>query len=1813
MLSIAMAFTTMDLPATASEVLTETTNVSEETSVAQESTTTQQQTTEENETEQESIRSTASETDSKTEESTTLNPTESTEIETEDATNSTIEETTENETETVTETITEDVTEVETENTTKTTAEEATTLEDETETTTVLETKTETTTETATKEATDDSKQQDTKLQVSYRTTDEILEFLSQENAVKADKVSYKEISSITAPYKAGTLSSETLDSAIAMVRQIRFIAGLPYDMSLNEDYNNLSQSAALVNYVNNKLSHAPSQPNDMSEKLFEQGCEGASNSNLAFDSNQKKTLNETLIDSWMADKDSEAISKLENRSRILNPSMEQVGFGAVSGSKGIYSAMYAADCSGETESIFGIAWPAQNMPVEYFGSDYPWSVSTNETLKASDIYVTLTRESDGKEWNFSKDSADGDFYVYSDNSVQKSNIIFRPEASDITAYEDEDSFQVEISKNKKPYISYTVHFFAVTEEEEILTAPEASIATGEKVAKESKLILTSEEDAAIYYTLDGTTPSTDSTLYVEPISINEDITVRAIAVKEGYTDSDIAEFIYTVVEDAPLRYSITFESNGGTVVPAQSILENEKIEQPETPVKEGYLLEGWFKEVEYETIWDFEKDTVTADITLYAKWAEDPSAALYTVSFALQEHGTPIESLTVKTGELLTAPEAPTAEGYQFEGWFKEPECTNAWDFAVDTILSDTILYAKWAQEEVETETQTTDTANTYVITFDLQGIGMQIEPITVNNGETFAAPEAPTAEGYTFAEWYREAECINAWDFEADIVTEDIVLYAKWIPDDAEISMGVSKETREEDTRIDIGATSSELQTSEIKPRRYNGKPYEPRITVSIFNGKKRVTLKKDRDYELTYKNNINAGTKAAAVLKGIGKYKGQKTIYFTITPPINLSLEETQTIVSDIKEKRYNSNKPYEPSVTVSALDGGKRVKLKKDRDYTLTYRENSNTSTENKTAFAVITGIGEYTGKVEKGFTLLPQIDISLGETNTTIKDIKPRVYNGKAYEPKISVSAHNGTKQITLKKDRDYKLTYQNNINASVDGNGNTVDKPQPSVTITGIGEYKGSITKNFTITPKDIKKLKIITGSMYINDKATSITVYDGAVYIAPQYYTTTEPKADPANPKKVTIEITANANSNYTGTVTVKPPVYDVPLEQLITKGTITKISNAVYTGKAITRDFTLTSRDKIELQQNKDYSVKYQNNTNVGTATIIITGKGKYKGTLTRTFAITKADINNPTYMTVSTSIPPKTYNGKEQKPAITVKTTSNKKMVLNKDYTVSYANNIHSGTASVTINGTGNNCTGSTRVTFEIKPQHIRKVSVSATKKTKENPISKVVLKYNKKELTEYADYIISDYEENGSKVKVTIMGVGDFTEEVTKNLKTDIPEPEPTESALTSSNLNKHNYLNFTAYGLEVSSHLFQNDDGTLTRVEFISGKGVVVEEYTAEYQFIRQKELIKPELPIYGGFYASKDNYFLAFGQKNPNNDNNTEVIRFVKYDKNWKRLGDARLYGINTNEPFIFSSVRMVDHEDVLYIRTGHNMYNGHQANMAFSINIEDMKFINQFYTLGGPSIASHSLNQFITMDEPYLITADHGDAYPRGILLARHVKAGDKNTYFTSKNAAYTITALKVGGAADSTSNVTGASVTGLEASDTSYLVVGRSVDPTPGASYDPRGILNIYVSSTPKDNFKNEAVKVRWITDFKYIEYTDANGNLQKTPEASITNPQLVKLNGNEMILMWSQTTTLVEDNKPVIENGKIKTTTSLKSVLLNGDGEPISGIYSFEGGLSDCEPILINGNLVWYYTYRSAPKFCILNPEDVRKQPR
>ena len=1327
----------------------------------------------------------------------------------------------------------------------------------------------------------------DSKLQVEYHSTSEIIEFLDQEKADKADAVTYTEKPDLTAPYQAGALSDTTLRSAAAMVRQIRFIAGLSYELQLNDEYNHISQAAAVLSSANQELSQEPSRPEGMSEELFEQGREGVSNSNLAYTGEQSQTLNGTIIETWMADQD-----EYSRRGRLLQPSLEQIGFGVVQDGNGMYSAMYTEDCSDKGDTVFGVAWPAQNMPVDYFDREYPWSVSTGETLEASDIRVTLTREADGKEWTFSEEKSDGSFAVDNDECGQSGCISFRPDTSDISEYADGDAFQVEITKDEKPYLKYRVRFFAYTKEEEEMTAPE-----------------------------------------------------------DGITD-----------EDTPERYTVNFESNGGTVVPAQSIAENDKIILPEQPVKDGSFFDDWYQEEELENKWDFETDVVEADITLYAKWIGEE-----------EEVVEPTEEATV------------------------EP-----------------------AKEAIEAD-------NAYIVTYDMQGIGEQIASETINEGEILTQPDIPVAEDYIFEAWYQEQECVNLWDFETDVVTQDTVLYAKWVQENETAeSEDDLPNTAAEEVRIDLSAELTDTRTNKIAPRVYNGKAYEPSVKVTAFNGKRRVTLKKNKDYKLQYANNVHAGEDKA---------------------------------------------------------------------------------------------------------------------------------------------------------------------------------------TVTISGMGKYTGSVTKTFTITPKNVKKLKIMTGSKLPGDKGVAIVIYDGTVRLNNGLFLAEY--IDAQDPKKAKIMIKPKeTTTDYTGSVTSKLTVYDVPKEVYINTAKQEITGDTLYTGKAIKRDVKLTIGDT-ELRYNKDYKVQYKNNVNAGTAVMIITGKGKYKGKIVNTFNIGRVDLNKkelaeniPQHVTIA-DISPKTFSGREQKPAVTIKTMGNKKLALNKDYTVTYSNNIHAGTATITIAGIGSNCNGKTSIKFKIEPQQIKKATVKLIR-GKDGAPNTIALTYNKKTLQEYADYIITEYGEmKNKKIPVTIEGRSDFTGNVTKKLSVEAPEDDPDSgSASASKNINRQNYGSYE--GCIVNSYLQKNDDGTFMRIEHIGQQNVCIESYTADQKFI-DKKMIKAELPKFGGFYSGKDYYFLVFGQDNPNEDNTVEVIRIVKYDKSWERKGSVGIFGGNTVSPFKNGSLRMVEYENTLYIRTCHQMYRSsdgkqHQANVAISMDIPNMEILEQYLWLSFSTYSSHSFNQFILRDGSELLAVDHGDAYPRSVALAKYnEKIGTPGILGKSSTR---IAALAIGG--NFGNPATGVSIGGFEASDTAYLIAGNSVDQT-ATPYNTGGVRNIYVTSTRKDNFSAAGNTVHWITDHQYIEYTDAKGEQKKTPAASVSTPHLVKISGNEMMVLWTEAAIAIENNKPVTVSS------SQKCVLLNGAGEPVSGIYSFDGPISDCKPIVDNSRLIWYYTNNSAPVFCTLNINDVRNQPK
>ncbi|MCD7843097.1 MAG: S8 family serine peptidase [Clostridiales bacterium] len=127
-----------------------------------------------------------------------------------------------------------------------------------------------------------------------------------------------------------------------------------------------------------------------------------------------------------------------------------------------------------------------------------------------------------------------------------------------------------------------------------------------------------------------------------------------------------------------------------------------------------------------------------------------------------------------------------------------------------------------------------------------------------------------------------------------------------------------------------------------------------------------------------------------------------------------------------------------------------------------------------------------------------------------------------------------------------------------------------------------------------------------------------------------------------------------------------------------------------------------TVKNADGGTLTQGTDYTVSYSNNTTVGTATVTVTGKGSYTGTVETTFTIVETDLSNCTVTLSQTTC---YYSGTAQKPAVTVKNADGNTLTQGTDYTVSYSNNTAVGTATVTITGKGA-YTGTATATFTIK---------------------------------------------------------------------------------------------------------------------------------------------------------------------------------------------------------------------------------------------------------------------------------------------------------------------------------------------------------------------------------------------------------------------------------------------------------------------------------------------------------------------------
>ena len=367
----------------------------------------------------------------------------------------------------------------------------------------------------------------------------------------------------------------------------------------------------------------------------------------------------------------------------------------------------------------------------------------------------------------------------------------------------------------------------------------------------------------------------------------------------------------------------------------------------------------------------------------------------------------------------------------------------------------------------------------------------------------------------------------------------------------------------------------------------------------------------------------------------------------------------------------------------------------------------------------------------------------------------IADIKAKVYDGTPYRPVVKVTITDNGRQVTLTEGTDYRVLYSNNTEP---GTG--------KVTVRGNGIYKGEITKPFQINKKPLKDLNIITGGMSVDAKTEPpVYVYDGAVELVNGTdYTVSKLTDVKGTSAKATVTAAKN-NKYYEGTVTVKLTLYKADADKIINPENVTLSAKSVpFTGKAVTTVVPTVKLGSATLEKNKHYKVQYKDNTKAGTALVIITGKGQYKGKVVKSFTIEPAKSK----LTVN-KISDKTYNGKLQKPKVTVKDGS-KTLKLNRDYIVTYSKNLSAGKATVTITGIGNYAGCTTSGTFTIKPQKISKASVKGS-------VSKgITLTYSKQPLVEGVDYKLTYGAEKKGKIQVTITGLNkDFTGTITKSLK------------------------------------------------------------------------------------------------------------------------------------------------------------------------------------------------------------------------------------------------------------------------------------------------------------------------------------------------------------------------------------------------------------------------------------------------------
>lgn len=514
-----------------------------------------------------------------------------------------------------------------------------------------------------------------------------------------------------------------------------------------------------------------------------------------------------------------------------------------------------------------------------------------------------------------------------------------------------------------------------------------------------------------------------------------------------------------------------------------------------------------------------------------------------------------------------------------------------------------------------------------------------------------------------------------------------------------------------------------------SALKDEHYDARSYTVEVLNSsgtVVNSYSTTSLSKSITISST-------GTYTLRVRAVNTKYPG--TCISTLSNSVKITINPATKDISglsftSIAAQTYTGSE-IKPSVTIK--DGSKT--LAAGTDYTLSYSNNINAGT----ASVTVTGKGDYTGSKKLNFTINTR-----GISDAAAAAIAAQTYTGSAFTPDVTLT-YNGK---TLVKNTDYTVAYSNNTNAGT-----------AKITITGKGNFSGTKTVTFAVNARDISAAtsstvaaQTYTGSAFTPDLTLT---YNGKTLVKGTDYTVAY--SDNINAGTATITITGKGN--FTGTKKITFQITGKSIENM----TAGAIPAQTYTGSEIAPSVTLNDGSKA-LTAGTDYTLSYSDNIAAGTATVTITGTGNYTGTKEITFEIKPRSISAAS----ASKLGPQQYSNFAYTPNVTL-TYNGTKLVVNKDYTVTYSDNINAGTATVTVTGKGN-FTGTKIMEFTIEPRPISAAEVSQTfeQKYTGSPIEpSVTVRDGNRELVCGVDYTL-EYSNNVNigPATISVVGIGNY---------------------------------------------------------------------------------------------------------------------------------------------------------------------------------------------------------------------------------------------------------------------------------------------------------------------------------------------------------------------------------------------------------------------------------------------------------------